>query len=183
MCGNGGHLILCSSAKCSRAICIGPGTECLAPPVDSHFIGPDILFICPPCHQDKDRKAKQPSPYFVSPISQPVSVILNSQTCKAFYVTPGDKPLYDTPAQICGSAQLIPRAKFLGNGAAILNFHLGDFHQDTADLGKILQPFAAAFFPKADQHLLLFQDIVFDLAQSGHEQKIQGVIEQLRAAQ
>src|SRR6201996_2673773 len=164
MCGNGGHLILCSSAKCSCTICIGPGTECLAPPVDSHFIGPDILFICLPCHQDKDHKAKQPSPYFVSSISQHVSVILNSQTCKAFYVTPGDKPLYDTAAQICGSTQLILCAKFLGNGVAILNFHLDGFDLDTADLGKILQPFAAAFFSKEGKTSLLYQDMVFNLA-------------------
>ena len=107
---------------------------------------------------------------------------MNSQTCKAFYVTLGHEPLYETPAIICGNAQIIPRSKFLGNGIAILNFCLDGFHLDTGDLGKILQPFAAAFFPKEGNNLLVFENIVFDLAQSGHEQKIQGVIEQLTAA-
>ena len=103
---------------------------------------------------------------------------LNSQICKAFYVTQleGLAPLYDTPAIIRGSAQLIPRSKFLGDGVAILNFRLNGFHLDTGDLGKILQPFAAGFFPKGDKHLLLFQDIVFDITQSQHRQKIQRVI-------
>ena len=118
----------------------------------------------------------------MSSTSQHVSVILNSQTCKAFYVTPGDKPLYDTAAQICGSTQFIPHAKFLSNGVAIPNICLDGFDLDTANLGKILQPFAAAFFPKEAKTSLLYQDIVFNLAQSGHEKKIQGVMEQLTAA-
>ena len=116
-------------------------------------------------------KAAQVRHKGVNPFTQHVSVILNSQTCKAFYVTPGDKPLYDTAAQICGSTQLIPHANFLGNGVAILNFCLDSFDLDTADLGKILQPFAAAFFSKGAKTSLLYQDIVFNLAQSGHEKK------------
>ena len=64
---------------------------------------------------------------------------MNSQTCKSFYVTPGLEPLYDTPAQICGSAQLIPHAKFQGSGIAILNFHLDGFDLDTGDLGVRMQ--------------------------------------------
>ena len=69
------------------------------------------------------------------------------------------------------SDQQFTCAKFLGNGVAILNFHLDGFDLDTADLGKMLQPFAAAFFPKEAKILLLCQGIVFILAQSGHEEK------------
>jgi len=182
MCGNGGILLLCGSANCSCAICIGHGTECLGLPADSRYEEDEVLFICPPCHQDNDRKAKKPSPYFVSLISQPISLILNSQICKAFYVTPDHKPLYDTPATIRGSAQLVPRSKFLGYGTAILSFCLDDFHLDSGDLGKILQPFAAAFFPKEGNSSLLFEEILFGSTQSQYEQKIQSVIDQFTAA-
>jgi hypothetical protein len=207
MCGNGGVLLMCDVAKCSRSICIGPDAECLDLPVNLRFEDPDVLFICPPCHQDNDRKARKPSPYFVSSTPPPVSAILNSQTYKGFYVVPGPhptlvntqthmaspgskheydtqtlEPLYESPAEIRGSTQLIPRSKFQDNGTAILNFRLDSFHLDTGDLGKILQPFAAAFFPEDGNNSLIFEEIVFDLTQSQHEQKTHSVVERLRAA-
>ena len=111
------------------------------------------------------------------------------QTYKGFYVVPGPrnqtlKPLYESPAKIRGGAQLIPRSKFLSNGIAILNFRLDSFHLDTGDLGKILGPFATAFFPEQDNISLILEDIVYDLAQRQHEhdQKIHSVVEKLRAA-
>ena len=65
MCGNGGKLLMCDGANCSRAICIGPDAQCLGLPVNERFTKPDVLFICPPCHQDNDRKEKKPTPYYV----------------------------------------------------------------------------------------------------------------------
>ena len=73
MCGNGGHLIFCGGAECSRAICYGPDAQCLVSPVDSRFTDPDVLFICPPCHQDNDRDAKKLSPYYVRSTPQSTS--------------------------------------------------------------------------------------------------------------
>jgi hypothetical protein len=58
------------------------------------------------------------------------------------------QPLYPSLAKLRGSAQLIPRSKFLSDGIAILNLRLDVFHFDTGDLGKILEPFANAFFPE-----------------------------------
>ena len=100
------------------------------------------------------------------------------------YDTQTLEPLYESPAEIRGSAQLIPRSKFLGNGIAILNFRLDAFHLDTGDLGSILEPFTSAFFPEDGNNLLIFENIVYDLTQSQtkHEQRIRGVIGQLRAA-
>ena len=65
MCGNGGNLLMCDGAKCSRAICIGPNAQCLGLPVDLRFEDPDVLFFCPPCHQDNNRKKNTPTPYYV----------------------------------------------------------------------------------------------------------------------
>jgi hypothetical protein len=127
---------------------------------------------------------------------------LNSQTYKGFYVVRGPHPildqsqthtlppgsnlvpLYESPAKIRGITQLIPRSKFLGNGVAILNFRLDGFHLDTGNLGKILEPFATAFFPEENNNLLIFEDIVYDLTrnQHKHEEKIYSIIRKLRAA-
>lgn len=92
-------------------------------------------------------------------------------------------PVYGTPAKVRGSARLIPRSKFLSNGVAILNFRLDHFHLDTGDLGKILEPFAAAFFPEDGNGLLIFEEIVYDLSQSqrAHNRKIRGIAEQLKS--
>jgi hypothetical protein len=103
---------------------------------------------------------------------------------KLEYDTRTLKPLCESPAEIRGNAQLIPRSKFLGNGVAILNFRLDSFHLDTGDLGKILGPFASAFFPEDGKNMLIFENIVYDLTQSRteHERRIHGVVGQLRAA-
>jgi hypothetical protein len=101
---------------------------------------------------------------------------------KGFYGT--DKtPVYKSPAKVRGSTQLIPRSKFLSNDVAILNFHLEDFHLDTGNLGKILEPFASAFFPK-EGNGLIYNDIVFDLTQSRcrHTNQIHDVIRKITAA-
>src|ERR1700761_7676142 len=113
-----------------------------------------------------------------------LTTILNSRPYKGFYVVPTphptpDKsqthmvppgsnlePLYESPAKIRGSTQLIPRSKFLGSGVAILNFRLDGFHLDTGDLGKILETFATAFFPEENSNLLIFEDIVYDLTRT-----------------
>jgi hypothetical protein len=81
------------------------------------------------------------------------------------------RPVYESPAMIRGSAQLIPRSKFSSNGIAILNFRLRSFQEDTGDLGKTLEPFARAFFPKENKDLLIFEHIVYDLEKSKHEHK------------
>lgn len=65
MCGNGGSLLMCGGVNCSRMICYGPDAQCLVTPINTRFEDPDVLFICPPCHQDNDRKAERPSPYYV----------------------------------------------------------------------------------------------------------------------
>ena len=100
-------------------------------------------------------------------------------------VLPGSnlEPLYESPAKIHGITQLIPRSRFLGNGVAILNFCLDSFHLDTGDLGKILEPFATAFFTKENTSLI-FEDIIYDLPrnQHKHEEKIYSVVRKLRAA-
>jgi hypothetical protein len=60
--------MMCGTAGCSRAICIGPDSQCLALPVEPGFEDEDVWFICPACHQDIDRDAKKPSPYYVRPV-------------------------------------------------------------------------------------------------------------------
>jgi hypothetical protein len=110
---------------------------------------------------------------------------------KGFYVTHGctsEKtqtrlPVYECPAEVRGSAQLLPWSKFLSAGVAILNVRLGNIHFDTGDLGKILQPFAAAFFPKVGKRSLIFEDIMYDLARSQqeHKRKIHKLAEQLKS--
>ncbi len=62
MCGNGDELVMCD--KCSRAICVGPDAQCLRP-VNLEYKNVNVSFMCPPCHQDGDRKTKNPSPYYV----------------------------------------------------------------------------------------------------------------------
>lgn len=123
-----------------------------------------------------------------------LTTILSSPSYKGFYVVSGPhptldrtqtlEPLYESPVEICGSAQLIPRSKFLGNGVAILNFRLNAFSLDTGNLGKILEPFASSFFSEDGKNLLIFEDIVYDLTQcrAKHEQMIDGIVEKLRAA-
>jgi hypothetical protein len=93
-------------------------------------------------------------------------------------------PLYESPATIRGHTQLVPRSRFLSNGIAILNFRLDSFRFDTGDLGKILGPFATAFFPEEENVSLILEDIVYDLARSRrkHKQKIHSVVEKLIAA-
>lgn len=130
------------------------------------------------------------------------SILINSDhnPSKGFYVfqAPGctsDKtrmlsqtwtsaePAYDTTARVRGSAQLIPRSKFLSTGVTILNFRLESFQLDTCDLGKTLEPIANAFFPQ-NGGLLISESIGFDLTRSPrkHERKIQKVIGELREA-
>ncbi|KAH9016703.1 hypothetical protein EDB85DRAFT_1898010 [Lactarius pseudohatsudake] len=174
LCGNGGDLIFCD--KCSRAICIGSGSQCLGLPVTSRYKDRDILFICPPCHQDGDRKEREPRPYY------------------GFYVFPGPgappvaidainilSPAYASPALIRGSAQVIPRSMFSSNGIAVLSFRLESFHADTGDLGKVLEPFANAFFPNENKDLLIFEHITYDLDQSKlkHQRRVHKVAKRL----
>jgi hypothetical protein len=71
--------------------------------------------------------------------------------------------VYTSPAKIFGSAQFIPCLKFLGEGVAILNFRLNSLDVDTADLGKILGPYAAAFFGGDYRTLLTLEHIKIDL--------------------
>ncbi|KAF8274700.1 hypothetical protein EI94DRAFT_1695829 [Lactarius quietus] len=166
MCGNGGELVMCN--KCSRTICIGSDTQCLGLPETQestlHYKDQAVSFICPPCHQDGDWKAKAHSPYYVHPTLQPKMTILVLTALRA-----------SMSAEVCGSAQLLPWSRFLSAGIAILNVGLGDFHFDTGDLGKILEPFAAAFVPKAGNRLLIFEDIA-------HKQKIHKLVEQLKSS-
>jgi hypothetical protein len=94
------------------------------------------------------------------------------------------QPLYPSPAKLRGSAQLIPRSKFLSDGVAILNLRLDVFHFDTGDLGKILEPFANAFFPEGGDGLLIYKDILFDLSAHWdvHQQNMEDVFRHLSAA-
>ena len=75
----------------------------------------------------------------------------------------------------------MPRSKFLSSGIAVLSFRLESFHEDTGDLGKTLESFAKAFFPKENQGLLIFEHIVYDLEQSKlrHEQKVGEIAKKL----
>lgn len=123
-----------------------------------------------------------------------LTTILSSPSYKGFYIVSGPhttldhtqtlEPLYKFPAELCGIAQLIPRSKFLGNGIAILNFHLDGFNLDTGSLSKVLEPFATGFFSADDENLLIFEDIVYDSIQcwTKHEQIIHGIVKKLRAA-
>jgi hypothetical protein len=96
MCGNGGSLLLCGGAKCSCAICYGTNTQCLTLPVDLHFEDPDVLFICPPCHQDSNCKANKPSPYYVCSFAMThFMTILSSPSYKGFYAVSGPHPSLD----------------------------------------------------------------------------------------
>jgi hypothetical protein len=202
MCGNGGHLLLCSN--CPRAICIGPNTECLGLPVTSHFEDDDVSFPCLLCHQNGDRKANTVPTMCVWHHDVPRwTILMTILTSKGFYFfqspqalcAPGfnsDKtqtwtsgtPVFEYPAHIRGSSRLLPRSKFQSSGVAILNFCLSSFHRDTGDLGKTLEPFASAFFPKERNDLLIFESIEFDLYQSQHkhDRRIQKVSLKLRAA-
>ena len=87
------------------------------------------------------------------------------------------RPAYAFPAEIRGSAQLTPRSKFSSNGIVILNFRLKDFQEDMGDLGKILEPFARAFFPKENADLLIFEHITYDLEEDKlkHKRKVDKV--------
>jgi hypothetical protein len=128
MCGNGGEVVLCD--ECSRSICIGSNTQCLGLPKTQestlHYKDPAVLFVCPPCHQDGDRKAKEPSPYYVRP-TPTCDHNPRTHSFKGFYsrhgCTPEETqtrlPVYGCPAKVRGSAQLLPRSKFLSAGVAI----------------------------------------------------------------
>jgi len=91
---------------------------------------------------------------------------------------------YESPATVRGSAQLIPRSKFFGEGVAILNFRLRSLDVDAGDLGGILKGFAAAFFGGTDKAMLVFEHIEFDLDinRRGHMRKMEMVVKNLRAA-
>ncbi|KAH8976756.1 hypothetical protein EDB86DRAFT_2839264 [Lactarius hatsudake] len=172
ICGNGGALMMCNS--CSRSICIGSDTQCLDLPATSRYQDEEVSFICPACHQDRDRKINKPTPYFGFYVSQ------EHQTKGRDH-----EPIYQHPAKVRGSAQVIPRSKYQNDGVAILNFRLKSFNRDTGDLGKILEPFAATFFPNEGDHSLLFENIDFDLTTRGlreHRKIIERVQENLRAA-
>jgi len=88
---------------------------------------------------------------------------------KGFYVqSPNTQtliPVYDFPAEIHGYTVLIPQSKFQNDGVAILNFCLSSFDLDTGDLGKVLEPFASAFFSKEGSDLLIVEHIAYDLGQ------------------
>lgn len=186
-------MIICN--RCLRAICVGPDAECLGLPVTSRYQDSDVLYLCPPCHQEGDRKARQPRPYYVRLTLSPQSSYTEPTTpIQGFYAFPelGEppaeitaiqalKPAYGSPAIIRGSAQLMPRSKFLSSGIAVLSFRLESFHEDTGDLGKTLESFAKAFFPKENQGLLIFEHIVYDLEQSKlrHEQKVGEIAKKL----
>ncbi|KAH9048596.1 hypothetical protein EDB83DRAFT_2522864 [Lactarius deliciosus] len=171
ICGNGGALMMCNS--CSRSICIGSDTQCLDRPATSRYQDEDVSFICTACHQDRDRKIGKPTPYFGFYVSQ------DDQTTGRDH-----EPIYQYPAKVRGSAQVIPRSKYQNDGVAILNFRLQSFNRDTGDLGKILEPFATAFFPNEGDHSLLFENINFDLTRGRreHGKIIERVQENLRAA-
>jgi hypothetical protein len=125
-------------------------------------------------------------------------------------VAPVSQPFYDSPAQIRGSAQLIPRAKIQGGSIAVLNFRLSTFGLATADLGKTLEMFAQGFFPdqgklgdtsQIDSNdsswtdsdntspeksaSLIVEHIVFNLPQNRreHKHRMLGITNRLRAAQ
>ena len=56
---------------------MGPSDgECLGLPVKPGFDRDDVLFMCPPCHQEGDHIAKRPSPYYVRPMP------LRTPTCE-----------------------------------------------------------------------------------------------------
>ncbi|KAH8976386.1 hypothetical protein EDB86DRAFT_2841066 [Lactarius hatsudake] len=168
LCGNGGDLIFCDN--CSRAICIGSGSQCLGLPVTSRYKDRDILFICPPCHQDGDRKERKPRPYYA---------LVPPQLRLTLFIFSG--PAYESPALIRGSAQVIPRSMFSSNGIVVLNFRLESFHEDTGDLGKILEPFASAFFPNENKDSLIFEHITYDLDRSKlkHQRRVHKVVKRL----
>ena len=109
---------------------------------------------------------------------------IGAQGANPEYVIQTLKPLYGTPAKIRGSAQITPRAKFLSDSIAILNFRLDAFHLDTGDLGKILEPFANAFFPGDGDSSPIYQEIVYNLSENphGHMKRIQSTISRLRGA-
>ena len=90
--------------------------------------------------------------------------------------------VYTSPAKIIGSPQLVPCSKFLGEGVAILNFRLSSLDVDTADLGEILGPFAAAFFGGDYRTLLTLEHIKFNLDadKSGHARKMKTIANKLR---
>ena len=94
------------------------------------------------------------------------------------------EPLYESPAEVRGSAQLIPRSKFLSNGIAVLNLRLDALLLDTADLGRILEPFASGFFPAGGDDLLLYQHITYDLSRrrQEHEERMESIVRDLSAA-
>ena len=141
-----------------------------------------------------------PKPYYVrSTPTAHLSQSLNtdSQLPKGFYVFEGPgsppteiatiltlRPAYAFPAEIRGSAQLTPRSKFSSNGIVILNFRLKDFQEDMGDLGKILEPFARAFFPKENADLLIFEHITYDLEEDKlkHKRKVDKVARWLSTA-
>jgi hypothetical protein len=178
--------------KCSRAICLGP---CLEPPPDPRYGEADVVFMCPVCHQQEDRKKRRVSPYFVRLNSISLSFTFRElRRFQGFYISPYKgcdmrsmemQPLphvYTSPAKILGSAQLVPCSKFLGEGVVILNFRLSSLDVDTADLGGILGPFAAAFFGGDYRNLLTLEHITFDLDadKSGHARKMKGIAKKLR---
>jgi hypothetical protein len=186
-------------------MCTGSDAQCLGLPVDSRFEESDVLFICPPCHQVSDRKAGRPSPYYVRPMPRTrPNMIFDVRSDQGFYrdvrekalagpappvANPSDEirtmePVYESPAEIRGSTQLIPRSKFLSNGIAILNLRLDAFYVNTGDLGKILEPFATSFFPEGGEVSLIYQDIVFNLSdrRREHEERMRSVVGQLSAA-
>lgn len=66
----------------------------------------------------------------------------------------------------------------------IVNFRLDAFHFDTGDLGKILEPFASAFFPGRDDGSLIYEEVVFNLSErrQEHEEMMSEVVATLRKA-
>jgi hypothetical protein len=58
-------MVECEAAGCSRSMCIGTDGQCLVCGNDD-YVDDKVKFICPPCHQDIDRKgSKEHRPYYV----------------------------------------------------------------------------------------------------------------------
>ena len=182
--------------KCSRAICLGP---CLKLPPNPRYRDVDVAFMCPVCHQQEDRKEQRASPYLVRSNSVSLGptfwklrryqgfyiIISPYKGCDMRSITMQNLPhVYKSSATILGSAQFVPCSKFLGEGIAILNFCLNTLDIDTADLGRILGPYAAMFLGGDYRILLTLEHVKFNLDAdgSGHRQTMRRIVNKLRAS-
>jgi hypothetical protein len=168
----------------------------LATPVTKEYEDDNVLFICPPCHLEEEGHRGK-IPYYVCLKLIATVTVFDLTTLQGFYHSPHPKckkdemsiknltAVYASPAKIHGSAQLVPRSRLQGDGVAILNFRLSSFGDDTGDLGRILGPFAAAFFPvESRKSSLVIEHIEFDLAggKVEHKEKMMKITERLSTA-